>query len=749
MFNGAGIFDRLYSWAADTANNILVRADRMDGEMDGFADGLSNCITRDGQSPWNTNLPAGGFRLINLGQGLISSDSVNYGQVFNSPAFVSPSATASPPNGDSSLLLATTEYVTQVAFSAVLPGQPTGPGRYQLISQGGNASFDIARLPVQNRSTSIALQTADSGNLIDYQSANLVQTFPLSSVVGNGWFVVLKNSTQQDIEIEAPAAVSQSSATSNSIASGTTWVIASGLSIASGDLLTIRRTSDPFNKRIIGTVISYDPPSGTIVASPTYSIGSGATASQNISSITASGTTATLTTAAPHGLMTTESITVTGATPSDYNGTFTITVPAAPASVAISSIAHAGTTATVTTAAPHGLPSGAIITISGATPAAYNGTFTITSSGTTTFTYVMASDPGAAASVVGSYVVLVNTFTYTMLTSPGVNASVVGVYAASANYTDWTITTRPISGAVDGLVSYLMYPSEVRLFTTDGITLRSTVLRSYRFRRSVSQLIIKMPGYGAHFVRLVGGGSGATGGGGGASGTSGVAAGGGGAGGTAGQNGAVLEKVLAAADIPVAPLFTCGAGSAGTAGGTGGISGGASATPGASTGAGGASSFGQSTDITFLQASGGNLVSSAGAGLTNGTGGTPATAAPATTGNLPFNGVINFDKQSANTGVSGAPSSGTNGGAGGTGGTGKAAMSSLTFPTNGLGGAGGTGSGGAGAPGTSAVGFAAGGQGGAGGGGGGGGTSTGNGSGGNGGAGTAGGSGQLEMYGIC
>ena len=48
-FNGSGTFQRLYNWANDELNEILVRADRMDGEMDSFASGLSNCITRDGQ----------------------------------------------------------------------------------------------------------------------------------------------------------------------------------------------------------------------------------------------------------------------------------------------------------------------------------------------------------------------------------------------------------------------------------------------------------------------------------------------------------------------------------------------------------------------------------------------------------------------------------------------------------------------------------------------------------------------------
>lgn len=69
----------------------------------------------------------------------------------------------------------------------------------------------------------------------------------------------------------------------------------------------------------------------------------------------------------------------------------------------ISSITFVTTTATLTTATSHGLSTGAVVTITGASPAAYNGTFSITVTGSTTFTYTMASNPGANATVVGSY----------------------------------------------------------------------------------------------------------------------------------------------------------------------------------------------------------------------------------------------------------------------------------------------------------------------------------------------------------
>jgi hypothetical protein len=70
----------------------------------------------------------------------------------------------------------------------------------------------------------------------------------------------------------------------------------------------------------------------------------------------------------------------------------------------IGTLTNVTTTATATTNTPHNLTSGNTIVMSGCTPAAYNGTFVVTVTGIASFTYTMLSDPGSAASVIGSYV---------------------------------------------------------------------------------------------------------------------------------------------------------------------------------------------------------------------------------------------------------------------------------------------------------------------------------------------------------
>ena len=86
-----------------------------------------------------------------------------------------------------------------------------------------------------------------------------------------------------------------------------------------------------------------------------------------------------------------------------YDGTNWIKLATTGTAQTISSITHVGTTATLTTAAPHGLITGNQVIITGTTPADYSGTFVITVTGSTTFTYTMLTTPASNASVVGSY----------------------------------------------------------------------------------------------------------------------------------------------------------------------------------------------------------------------------------------------------------------------------------------------------------------------------------------------------------
>ena len=141
-----------------------------------------------------------------------------------------------------------------------------------------------------------------------------------------------------------------------------------------------------------------------------------------ITSITRSGSTATVTTEVEHKRATGEMVFIDGPTQTEYNGRFIITVtgsttftiqvtgsPATPATntyqmrfrdasfAPISSITRSGSTVTVTTRDKHYRGQGFAVTLGGADQAEYNGTFNATVTGDYTFTFTTADTPASPA----------------------------------------------------------------------------------------------------------------------------------------------------------------------------------------------------------------------------------------------------------------------------------------------------------------------------------------------------------------
>jgi len=85
-FNGSGIFNRLYNWVQDAANGIAITASRMDAETQGIADGLSNCITKDGQSSLSADIPFNNKKITGSG-GIASSPATDLPFLIGSTQF--------------------------------------------------------------------------------------------------------------------------------------------------------------------------------------------------------------------------------------------------------------------------------------------------------------------------------------------------------------------------------------------------------------------------------------------------------------------------------------------------------------------------------------------------------------------------------------------------------------------------------------------------------------------------------------
>ena len=73
-FNGSGVFQRVRNWVADATAGVKIRADYHDAEDDGFAAGLTNCITKDGQTLITQNIPFNSKRITGLADPVNAQD---------------------------------------------------------------------------------------------------------------------------------------------------------------------------------------------------------------------------------------------------------------------------------------------------------------------------------------------------------------------------------------------------------------------------------------------------------------------------------------------------------------------------------------------------------------------------------------------------------------------------------------------------------------------------------------------------
>lgn len=81
-FNGSGTFVSLSAPDFPAVPGTLILASAFNANMnDVFNNGLTKCVTRDGQSPATANLPMGGFRHTGVGNAVADTDYAAFGQV--------------------------------------------------------------------------------------------------------------------------------------------------------------------------------------------------------------------------------------------------------------------------------------------------------------------------------------------------------------------------------------------------------------------------------------------------------------------------------------------------------------------------------------------------------------------------------------------------------------------------------------------------------------------------------------------
>lgn len=89
-FNGQGSFSLKYNWQNDAANGIFISSSRMTDQEQDIANGLSNCLTLDGQSTPIAPLKMGGQRLTGLGNPTLAQDATPMAWVQGQIASIAP-----------------------------------------------------------------------------------------------------------------------------------------------------------------------------------------------------------------------------------------------------------------------------------------------------------------------------------------------------------------------------------------------------------------------------------------------------------------------------------------------------------------------------------------------------------------------------------------------------------------------------------------------------------------------------------
>jgi microcystin-dependent protein len=275
-YNGSGTFNRVYSWAQDKINNIFVRADRMDTEMDGFATGLSTAITRDGQSPATANLPMGGFHHTNVSDGTSRNQYAAVGQMQDGENTWGGTSIGAADAYEIGLTPSITAYSAGLRVSFI---------SHQTNVSTSTLSIDgLATKTIQNRGAALGAGNIRINTLIEveYDGTNFQLTANYSPTTTRGDLIVRGASLDQRLAVGAANTVLKSDGTDPSWGTIALANLAASLSeflVPTGTVLDFAGSSAPTGFLLcFGQAVSRTTYAALFTAiSTTYGVGDGST----------------------------------------------------------------------------------------------------------------------------------------------------------------------------------------------------------------------------------------------------------------------------------------------------------------------------------------------------------------------------------------------------------------------------------------------------------------------------------------
>ena len=260
-FNGSGVFNRLKNWVLEAAQGYDILPDHMDTDTNDIANGLSNCITKDGQQTIIADIPWNGYGITGLRTPFSSADAATKGYTDSSisslTSFVaanyapimSPGLLGTPTAptaavGTNTNQIATMAALLAQAFSATLPNQPGNKNKF-VSTDGANALWKSAGVQI----ASVAGGTLTNASTIQAFIANASYTLP--DFTGSDTFGL--------------AAFGNSPAVPTSVTTSDGWAIATGLSANSTKFVAPTSVATPHGTW--GSLTMTPPILGTFAAS--------------------------------------------------------------------------------------------------------------------------------------------------------------------------------------------------------------------------------------------------------------------------------------------------------------------------------------------------------------------------------------------------------------------------------------------------------------------------------------------------
>lgn len=164
-FDGSGNFNRVMNWVNDSLAHIKILSARHDQEDDNFAAGLSNTLTKDGQSQPTANIPMNGKKLVNLAPPTNPTDAATKGyadsiRTFSTGTTLTGASTGSTPNFVSTAFMGFTEVdMSIVARKADPAATPPTINRIVINDRADGTGSDIFAFPEDGVTRAVTLLT--------------------------------------------------------------------------------------------------------------------------------------------------------------------------------------------------------------------------------------------------------------------------------------------------------------------------------------------------------------------------------------------------------------------------------------------------------------------------------------------------------------------------------------------------------------------------------------------------------------